>query len=67
MEFDDFSVNRVKTNLKNGREADFVGVSKLYVGNLGFQVMEKDLVEHFGEKGEVGEVSIVRDDTGRSR
>ena len=54
-------------NLKNNRPADFTGKSKLYVGNLSFNIKEEDLTEIFGKFGEVGDCSIVRDETGRSR
>ncbi|GMI01208.1 hypothetical protein TrLO_g9507 [Triparma laevis f. longispina] len=67
IKFSDLELNRVQNNLKNGRPADFTGRSKLYVGNLSFGVSEDDLITLFSPFGEVGDISIVRDDTGRSR
>lgn len=67
VEFGDAARERVKKNLAAGREADFVGDAKLYVGNLSFNVSDADLMEYFSKAGEVGDVNIVRDDTGRSR
>mmetsp|Transcript_9146 Transcript_9146/g.18510 ORF Transcript_9146/g.18510 Transcript_9146/m.18510 type:complete len:231 (-) Transcript_9146:65-757(-) len=69
-EFTDFSQQereRVKNNINNGRDASFTGVAKFYVGNLDFSATESDLTEFFKKAGEVGDVSIVRDDGGRSR
>ena len=64
----ELDINRVKSNLEAGRRPNFMGVSKLYVGNLDFKCTEEDLVGLFSEKaGEVGDVTIVRDPTGRSR
>ncbi|GMH98449.1 hypothetical protein TrVE_jg6060 [Triparma verrucosa] len=67
IEFEERSINRVHNNLKNNRPADFTGKSKLYVGNLSFNIKEEDLTEIFQKFGEVGDCSIVRDETGRSR
>ena len=45
-----------------------MGVSKLYVGNLDFACTEDDVAAIFSDKaGEVGDVTIVRDPSGRSR
>jgi len=65
--FGEKEAGRVKKNLEAGRQADFVGEGKCYVGNLAFECDEEALSNRFAEFGEVGEVSIVRDDTGRSR
>jgi RNA recognition motif-containing protein len=41
---------------------------KLYVGNLGFEVVNKDLEELFAQAGTCESVAIITDrDTGRSR
>lgn len=65
-------IAHVKANLENGQRNDpsvFTGESKLYVGNLSYQVTEQDLVWLFSnEAGDVGDVSIITDrETGRSR
>ena len=42
--------------------------TKLYVGNLSWQVSSDDLFEHFGQAGTVESANIVMDrETGRSR
>ena len=42
--------------------------SKMYVGNVSFQMNEGDLEELFGQFGEVSSVKIITDrETGRSR
>lgn len=60
-------VDRIESNIKNGREADFIGNAKFYVGNLDFGVTEGDLRTLFAEIGEVGAVSIVTGPDGRSK
>jgi len=41
---------------------------KLYVGNLSFQTMERELSELFAQAGQVESVQIITDrDTGRSK
>jgi cold-inducible RNA-binding protein len=61
-------VQRILSNIEAGRDPDYLGVLKFYVGNLDFSVTEDDLREVFSEAGEVGGVSIVADnETGRSR
>ena len=65
--FGDAAKERVRNNLSNNRRADFAGEAKLYIGNLDFNSQDSDVQEFFKEAGEVGDVSIVRDDTGRSR
>jgi len=59
--------DRITTNLAAGRRANFLGVAKLYVGNLDFKCKESDLLEWFSKKGEVGDVSLVSGPDGRSR
>ncbi|KAL3938510.1 MAG: hypothetical protein SGARI_001717 [Bacillariaceae sp.] len=44
-----------------------MGACKLYVGNIAFQSTEDDVRELFEEMGDVGDVSLVRDDLGRNR
>src|SRR5829696_4371246 len=42
--------------------------TKLYVGNLSFNVSSDDLLEHFSQAGTVESANVVEDrDTGRSR
>jgi RNA recognition motif-containing protein len=60
-------INRIHSNIQNGREPDFVGNTKFYVGNLDFAVQEDDLRKVFQQVGEVGGVSIVTDPNGKSR
>jgi len=59
--------NRIKLNLEEGKHPNFMGETKLYVGNISFGSSEEDLYELFSEIGTVGEVSLVRDDIGRIR
>jgi len=61
------SLDRIKGNMEAGRPAKFMGVAKLYVGNLDFKCAEKDLLELFAKAGDVGDVSIVKSPEGRSR
>lgn len=58
---------RIALNIKEGKNPGFVGDSKLYVGNVAFECHEDDLVEAFSAVGEVGEVSLVRDNEGKVR
>lgn len=58
---------RIETNIKEGRPANFVGDGKLYVGNLDFKVTENDLEETFSKFGTVGESVVVLGEDGRSR
>lgn len=42
--------------------------SKIYVGNLSYQLTEEMLSDHFGDCGTVTSVTIIKDrDTGRSK
>lgn len=68
VDFPENDLNRIAKNIEAGRSPDFVGVAKFYVGNLSYEVTEEELHEAFSEKGEVGDVSIIKDnETGRSR
>jgi RNA recognition motif-containing protein len=60
-------LERIQNNMQNGLSPKFMGDFKLYVGNIAFECHEDDLYEVFGRVGEVGEVSLVRDDEGRNR
>lgn len=72
-------IQRIKENVKEGRDPTFTGTYKLYVGNLDFKTTEEELVEFFSasssEDGEgsssdssnVGECNIVTGPDGRSR
>jgi RNA recognition motif-containing protein len=60
-------LERIALNIKEGKAANFMGESKLYVGNIAFECSEQDLQEIFGKAGEVGDVSLVKDDIGRNR
>lgn len=60
-------LDRIKNNMEEGKPAKFMGEKKLYVGNIAFQCHEDDFFEVFGKCGDVGEVSLVRDDEGKIR
>lgn len=60
-------IKRIGMNVEAGRDPDFIGNAKYYVGNLDFGVTENDLRELFGGIGPVGGVSIVLGPDGRSR
>jgi predicted Zn finger-like uncharacterized protein len=60
-------VERIQNNIQEGKAAKYMGEKKLYVGNLAFQCHEDDLYEIFGQYGDVGEVNMIRDETGRPR
>ena len=60
-------IERIQNNLQEGKAAKYMGEKKLYVGNLAFQCHEDDLYEIFGQYGDVGEVNMIRDETGRPR
>jgi len=60
-------LQRIANNIEEGRSPKFVGEMKLYVGNIAFTCTEQDMQEAFSEAGDVGEVSLVRDDEGRNR
>ena len=58
---------RIETNMEEGKSPKFTGHGKLYVGNISFSCTEADIFETFAEIGEVGDVSLVRDEIGRNR
>ena len=60
-------LQRIEQNLAEGKAAGFVGESKVYVGNIAFECHEDDLEALFSQVGEVGDVSLVRDDEGKNR
>ena len=65
-------IEKVKSSLQAGGRNDpsvFTGESKLYVGNLSYDVTDEDLIWFFSQNaGDVGDVSIITDrETGRSR
>lgn len=59
--------NRIASNIEAGRKPSYVGSVKFYVGNLDFRATEQNIYDVFKTAGEVGEVNLVTDDTGRSR
>lgn len=62
-----FDVTRITSNLEAGRDPDFMGEIKFYVGNLDFGVTEDDLRELFTTVGPVGGVSMAIGPDGRRR
>jgi predicted Zn finger-like uncharacterized protein len=60
-------LERIERNIAEGKSPKYVGAYKMYVGNIAFQSTEEDLRELFEEMGDVGDVSLVRDDQGRNR
>lgn len=60
-------LDRISVNIQEGKSPSFLGEIKLYVGNIAFECHEDDLMEVFSKVGEVGDVSLVRDETGRNR
>ena len=60
-------MERIQTNMKEGRHPKYMGDFKVYVGNISFQCTEADLFELFETVGPVGDVSMVRDEVGRIR
>lgn len=60
-------LERIQLNIKEGRHPKWFGDFKMYVGNISFQCTEADLFELFESIGPVGDVSMVRDETGRPR
>ena len=66
-ELPESDLNRIQTNIKEGKSPKFMGECKLYVGNISFQCTESDIRELFADIGDVGDVALVRDDIGRNR
>ncbi|GKY98809.1 hypothetical protein MPSEU_000837000 [Mayamaea pseudoterrestris] len=67
VELPDLERERIQTNIQEGRDPKYLGEIKLYVGNISFECTEEDLKQVFSEVGPVGDVSLVRDDTGRPK
>lgn len=59
--------NRISLNIEEGKDPKFMGDVKLYVGNVAFECHEDDIFEIFSRVGNVGDVSLVRDDDGKNR
>jgi predicted Zn finger-like uncharacterized protein len=60
-------LERIASNIAKGRDPDFVGDTKFFVGNLDFGVEESDVRKIFADIGEVGDVALVTGPDGRSR
>lgn len=60
-------LDRIATNLKEGKSPKYTGDSKLYVGNISFDSTEEELAELFSDVGELGNVALIRDNFGRNR
>lgn len=60
-------IDRITSNIKNGRDPDYAGNLKFYVGNLAFTVEEDNLRDLFATIGEVGSVNIITGPDGRSK
>ena len=60
-------LQRISQNIEEGKKPSFLGACKLYVGNISFECHEDDIMAIFSDVGEVGEVSLVRDEEGRNR
>ena len=67
VELPERDMKRIQLNIEEGKSPKFMGAVKLYVGNISFGCTEDDLWETFETIGNVGEVSLVRDDQGRNR
>lgn len=63
----DFDKSRISQNIEAGRDPDFKGETKFYVGNLDFGVDENDLLQLFTAVGPVGDVHIAIGPDGRRR
>jgi len=60
-------LDRIKTNIEEGKSPAYTGDTKIYVGNIAFECHEDDVYEVFSKVGAVGDVSLVRDDEGKNR
>ena len=67
VELPDSDKERIAMNIKEGKHPGFLGDAKLYVGNIAFECHEEDLQVAFSDVGEVGDVSLVRDNEGKNR
>ena len=62
-----YEIDRINLNMRENKAPNFIGDSKLYVGNIAFECTEADIYEIFNEVATVGDVSLVTDDNGRNR
>jgi RNA recognition motif-containing protein len=53
--------------MQEGKSPKFMGEKKLYVGYIAFKCHEDDFYTIFSNCGDVGDVSLVRDEEGRNR
>ena len=60
-------LDRIQKNIAEGKSPRFLGSKKLYVGNIAFECHEDDFYEIFGKCGDVGSVSLIRDEEGKNR
>jgi predicted Zn finger-like uncharacterized protein len=60
-------LERIQNNMEQGKSPKFLGAKKLYVGNIAFECHEDDFYDLFARCGEVGDVSLVRDEEGNNR
>jgi hypothetical protein len=67
VELPERDLERIRQNIKEGKSPKYTGDVKLYVGNISFTATEEEIWEIFGSVGDVGEVSLVRDELGRNR
>ena len=63
----EYEIERVHQNMRENKAPNFMGDTKLYVGNIAFECTEQTIYEIFSTVGTVGDVSLVRDDDGRNR
>ena len=63
----EYEIERINLNLRENKAPNFIGDSKLYVGNIAFECSEEDIYEVFNDVGTVGDVSLVKDDAGKNR
>ena len=62
-----YEIDRIVQNMQENREPNYMGDYKVYVGNIAFECSEQDIYQAFSEVGNVGDVSLVRDDDGKNR
>ena len=63
----EYEIERIHLNMRENKAPNFLGELKLYVGNIAFECEEQDIYDVFSAVGEVGDVSLVRDDAGKNR